>query len=852
MKALTCAQGAVLVALVLVATVGPVRAATTHYVDDDGVADFHTIQAAVDAAATGDTILLLPGRYTGNGNWDVVVTGKAITVRNADPNNAASVAGTVIDCQAADSVGHRAFVVTEDSGVHLTLAGLTIVNGETIYHGGGVWCKDARLTVINCTFTDNEALWWGGAVCCVNSTADFRGCSFSNGNSLALTGGGVYCGNTIASFANCTFESNIGNGIVTRESGTTITDCVFENNVGQDGGGLHSYAGFDNREAYLNVTRCTFIGNSSSASGGAFHGINAQGKIDGCVFMANTAAADGGGLFTHRSSPMVTNCLFLANVANGIGGAVANVFESKPQFLNCTFVNNQASAGGVMASSYNADPLLSQSILWNNTAVTGPSLYLKRNETGSYLAKATVKYCDLQYGLSGTHTDPGCTLTWGKGNFDEDPLFTGPFRDDYHLSTDSPCIDAGDPAYAPAVGAQDLDGSPRRYGNAVDLGVYEYQGLGPIYRFWSPTLKGHFYTISGAERDRVLREWPDVWSYEDVAFYAYYRLTEPGLVPVYRFWSPILKTHLYTIDETEKNTITKEMADMWIPEGPVFYVYPAGEQPLGTFPVYRFWSASLQRHFYTISEDEKDHLLKAYPKEWAYLGVAWYAFVQPNQPKQVAYKFAGGSDDVWYAMTLKALVDGKEVPLDKPDVQLLASHGEMEMAVDFTNLTCTFQSLDVQTETVQHYATISTPDGSLALALTMAVGGTFSASTPRGPFAIDPATGTFADYVGAEQGFPADQASFAYSGSVTLGGTRANFTRVSNALQFELQYFGVFQNLNLIPDGIAAYMPMTFQWHRPNVKDLLADVMVNGRRVQLYVTYVYLGTQGLWEGQAIK
>ena len=47
-------------------------------------------------------------------------------------------------------------------------------------------------------------------------------------------------------------------------------------------------------------------------------------------------------------------------------------------------------------------------------------------------------------------------------------------------------------------------------------------------------------------------------------------------------------------------------------------------------------------------------------------------------------------------------------------------------------------------------------------------------------------------------------------------------------------------------------MPLTFQWHRPYVKDLLIQSSVNGHLVQLYVTYIYVGTQGLWEGKMLN
>ena len=54
-------------------------------VDDDGKADFASIQAAVDYASAGDEILIAPGVYTSDHPAHVVdLLGKAITLRSSD------------------------------------------------------------------------------------------------------------------------------------------------------------------------------------------------------------------------------------------------------------------------------------------------------------------------------------------------------------------------------------------------------------------------------------------------------------------------------------------------------------------------------------------------------------------------------------------------------------------------------------------------------------------------------------------------------------------------------------------------------------------------------------------------
>ncbi|MDP7519718.1 MAG: hypothetical protein QF438_06145, partial [Phycisphaerales bacterium] len=53
----------------------------TWTVDDDGSADFETIQAAIDESSNGDTIEVYPGWYSGTGNQVIDSLGKSITIR---------------------------------------------------------------------------------------------------------------------------------------------------------------------------------------------------------------------------------------------------------------------------------------------------------------------------------------------------------------------------------------------------------------------------------------------------------------------------------------------------------------------------------------------------------------------------------------------------------------------------------------------------------------------------------------------------------------------------------------------------------------------------------------------------
>lgn len=151
----------------------------------------------------------------------------------------------------------------------------------------------------------------------------------------------------------------------------------------------------------------------------------------------------------------------------------------------------------------------------------------------------------------------------------------------------------------------------------------------PVYRFWSPRYRGHFFTISEAEKNHIATNLTTDWTYEGIAYYAFTEQLE-GTVTLYRFWSSRYRGHFFTISVEEAENIIAKFSRDWRYEGIAYYVYP--NQSAINSPVYRFWSSRYKHHFFTISAAEKDNIINKLSHDWAYEGMPFYVLGYPVTP----------------------------------------------------------------------------------------------------------------------------------------------------------------------------------------------------------------------------
>jgi len=144
----------------------------------------------------------------------------------------------------------------------------------------------------------------------------------------------------------------------------------------------------------------------------------------------------------------------------------------------------------------------------------------------------------------------------------------------------------------------------------------------PVFRFYSPVYSAHLYTMDAAERDDLIGNHADVWTYEGIAYRAFAEASRADAVPVYRFWSQSLGKSFYTIKQSERDKLVNNYSDVYTYEGVAFYVLSSYADTSGASPVYRLWSGTRNSHFWTISAVERDRFVRA--GDWTYEGVAWY------------------------------------------------------------------------------------------------------------------------------------------------------------------------------------------------------------------------------------
>ncbi len=348
---------------------GAANAQTTLFVDDNGPNDpgpfnpnvsdpsengsssnpFDKINEAIDAAVSGDTIVVRPGTY-----FDTVALdtdGKAITIT--------SEAGPSVTFVEGFAVSGSIFNIDSGEGRDTVIESLTIQGGAAV-NAGAMDVAGASPTLRNLVFRNNIASNDAGALFLrTGSRALVDACLFENNlstdqDTAGIDGGAVFVLAASPTIINSTFRANEARqggaiGIFGSTSVVDIIGCLFEDNLTRVDGAVHVDAGAD-----VTIRLSTFLRNS--ANGGAALFSNASTVlVDRCEFLGNflNAAGGGGAVLLDSTSFTATNSIFVGNTSPNDGGAVFLRDNADAFFENCTVTANEAgdAVGGIFVTN---------------------------------------------------------------------------------------------------------------------------------------------------------------------------------------------------------------------------------------------------------------------------------------------------------------------------------------------------------------------------------------------------------------------------------------------------------------------------------------------------------------------
>ena len=278
----------------------------------------------------------------------------------------------------------------------------------------------------------------------------------------------------------CNFSREHGGALNAENSKVVVHDCMVNNNLTYTkldtvyfmyGGGLRFL------KCEVDITDTDFrYNNGESAIGGALSIDSCSINIDRCRFDHNYGI-NGAGLYLIRcyDNPCsITNSLFANNTSGHFGGGLA-ISDSSPLVANLTVVNNHSigvNCGGIFFYQQ------SSPVLWN-CIVYGNTNEIPLDEPVQMWSWTYDDYapefhnCLVQYGFENISNHE--IITVYENCIDEDPIFANPDNENFRLSTESPCVDAGAPETPTEIlNGLDLDGHQRVSDNCIDLGAYEY------------------------------------------------------------------------------------------------------------------------------------------------------------------------------------------------------------------------------------------------------------------------------------------------------------------------------------------------------------------------------------------
>lgn len=436
--------------------------------------------------------------------------------------------------------GNNAVRVFFIDGATVTLKSLTIVAGNIIDFGGGIF-NTGDLTLENCTLTGNEANIGGGIANAPNGTLELVESTLAS--NTAKYGGGIYnWGDLTVRLASNLYDNTAEDGAGIYNAGVlgVFQSGLSGNVASQKGGGL-----YNSDEARVSMSGLS--GNVAKFGGGIYNDTTGDLEIRLSSFRENWVFSFGGGVINYNNMASY-GVLFSNNHSEWSGGAIMNLPGASLEIQHNHFIDNEAQFGAGISNLGNLQ--LFSSTLTGNSAILGGGIYndphayakiinctlsgnsasdkgggilntehlvlhnvtLAENTAGNQgggiynningklhfgntiIANSTPNDCvnDGLIPINANNLVMDGTCHQNAVNFINAHPKLGPLANNgswhppngtmltHALLPSSPAIDAGDPLFCPA---EDQRNVPRPFGTGCDIGAFEYNPAYPAIGF---------------------------------------------------------------------------------------------------------------------------------------------------------------------------------------------------------------------------------------------------------------------------------------------------------------------------------------------------------------------------------